>query len=157
MPPKVRAICGTMHERIYPGSCGCGATRVTLRSHLAPAEFQPRSDAESCEFCRRHQGIWISDPRGTLQIAADNQTTVSRFASGEVAFHFCAECGDLTYALCFALGGERQIAVVRRDLFAVIAACATPVTSTNFEGASLEDARKRRSQNWTPCEALGAL
>lgn len=146
-----------MRERLYAGSCGCGATKVTLSSCLAPEEFQPRSDAQSCEFCRRHQGIWISDPRGSLRIEASNRTTVTRFASGEVAFHFCARCAELCYALCLALGGERTVAVVRRDLFQAIAGLAKPVVSTNFEGASLDESRKRRSENWTPCEALGVL
>jgi len=145
-----------MQDRAYPGSCGCGATLVTLHSCLPPTEFQPRSDAESCEFCRRHRGIWISDPQGSLLIAAGNETIITRFASGEVAFHFCANCGELAYALSLALGGEGTVAVVRRDLFPTIAAVERPVTVTNFEGASLEEARKRRSENWTPCEALAA-
>ena len=144
-------------DRTYLGSCGCGATKVSLRSRLAPDEFQPRSDAQTCEFCRRHRGVWISDPRGSLLIDAGNETTVTRFASGEVAFHFCAKCGDLTYASCVDLGAQRQVAVARRDLFEVIRAAAKPVAVTNFEAALLADARKRRAENWTPCEALSAL
>ena len=146
-----------MSERDYLGSCRCGATQVTLCSRLAPEEFRPRSDAQTCDFCREHDGTWISDPRGRLLLGASNDTTVTRFASGEVAFHFCAKCRDLTYAIFRELTNERQLAVARRDLFPQIAAAAHTVVSANFEGASLTDARKRRSETWTPCEALSAL
>jgi len=91
-----------------------------------------------------------------LLLDANNETTVTRFASGEVAFHFCAKCRELTYAICGELTGERR-AVARRALFPQIAAAEQAVVSTNFEGASLMDARKRRSETWTPCEALSAL
>jgi len=144
-----------MNDRTYIGSCRCGTTKVTLLSRWAPSEFLPRSDAQTCDFCRQHGGIWISDPLGRLVLDAKNETTVSRFASGEVAFHFCARCNELTYAT--SEGAQRRVAVARRDLFPEIAAAAQLVTVTNFEGASLTDARKRRAENWTPCEALGVL
>src|SRR6478609_6263349 len=111
-----------MSERTYLGSCRCGATRVTFCSRLTPEEFRPRSDAQTCGFCREHGGIWISDPRGRLLLDANNETTVTRFASGEVAFHFCAKCRELTYAIFRELTNERQLAVVRRALFSQIAA-----------------------------------
>ena len=146
-----------MSERTYLGSCRCGATRVTFCSRLTPEEFRPRSDAQTCGFCREHGGIWISDPRGRLLLDANNETTVTRFASGEVAFHFCAKCRELTYAICRELAGERQVAIARRALFPQIAAAEQAVVSTNFEGSSLKDARKRRSETWTPCKAPSAL
>jgi len=134
--------------REYAGRCGCGATRVTLYSELAPEAFQPRSDAQSCGFCRQHAGIWISDPRGSLVIAASNPTRTQQFATAQVQFHFCAACDELAYAI-YADGADRTVAVVRRDLFASIAASAQPVISTNFEGEPEADARQRRLRNWT--------
>lgn len=143
-----------MSARPYAGSCRCHATKLTSFSHCAPGDFQPRSDARTCKFCARHRGIWISDPKGWLRIESRNPTMVRRFGSGEVAFHFCATCDDLTHAICADVTGQRRLAVVRRDSFEEIAAAAKPVVSTNFEGASLSAARKRRSESWTPCETL---
>jgi len=132
----------------YIGHCSCGATRVTLHSELAPEEFQPRSDAQTCGFCQRHGGIWISDPRGSLVIAASNATRTEQFATAQVQFHFCATCNELAYAI-YVDGADGKVAVVRRDLFAQIGSSARPVVNTNFEGEADVDARQRRLRNWT--------
>ena len=128
----------------YLGACSCGATRVTLTSPRAPGDFEPRSDAEHCAFCREHGGIWISDPAGTLAIEPGNATTTRRFASDQVEFHFCAACGELAYAVF------ERVGVARRDLFAAIAPLAKPVVATNFDGEALDRGRARRLAAWTP-------
>jgi len=136
------------HE--YRGSCSCGGTTLCLRSRRSPADFEPRSDAETCEFCRRNDGVWISDPEGELWIPESNRTRVERFASGSVAFHFCSGCEELTYAWYpDAVDGPR-VAVARLRLFAALRGLTQPLLRTNFEGAKSEQAAARRLRHWTP-------
>lgn len=74
---------------------------------------------------------------------------VERFASEQVTFHFCAKCHELAYAICADASAAKHVAVVRRDLFETIASAAKPVLVTNFEGATISEARKRRFETWT--------
>jgi hypothetical protein len=134
----------------YIGKCSCGAVEARLSSNLAPEQFQPRSDASSCGFCREHDGVWISDPAGKLELRAGDRTSVRSFASGKVEFHFCAACGDLAYALFADASQETAVAVVRVGLFEAIRSAARPVLVTSFEGETVEAGRQRRVAKWTP-------
>jgi len=138
--------------REYVGACACGSVEVRLTSALAPSEFQPRSDASTCAFCREHDGVWISDPAGALAIRAADRTSVRTFASERVGFHFCAACNELVYA---TFGdSSREVAVVRAALFEAIRSAARPTLATNFEGEQLEGARQRRLEKWTPVQRV---
>jgi hypothetical protein len=139
-----------LHE--YVGTCACGRTEVRLTSELAATEFQPRSDRATCQFCSEYDGVWISDPKGTLGLPPTDATTVRRFASEQVQFHFCSECNTLLYA-SFEDGG-RIVAVVRVALFEHIRQAALPTLVTNFETESLADGRQRRLAKWTPVADL---
>jgi hypothetical protein len=134
----------------YVGKCGCGRLEVRLESPLAADEFQPRSDAATCGFCREHDGVWISDPNGTLELRAADRTNVRRFASEQVQFHFCAECHDLAYAVFADTPRDRAVAVVRIALFESIRVAARPTLITSFEVETPAVGRQRRLANWTP-------
>lgn len=138
----------------YKGQCRCAAIQVALISDMKPEEFQPRSDAQTCHFCEQHKGIWISDPKGSLIVRQYGATDVQQFASGQVNFHFCAKCCELTYAAYTDAQSGKMVAVVRRDLFAQIAPVAKPVLSTNFEGESTTAGQARRLANWTPVKII---
>ena len=137
--------------RKYIGRCRCRGTELHLRSRLLPEQFQPRSDAETCNFCKQYDGTWISDPEGTLVSQSHSATQVKKFASEQVQFHFCAACGELIFARAVALTG-RWVAVARVALFEDIRHRARPVLPTVFDGESEEAAGSRRSKNWTPLE-----
>jgi hypothetical protein len=134
----------------YLGRCSCGFVEICLRSRLAPNEFQPRSDAPTCHFCREHDGVWVSDPDGLLTLPPDSRTLVRRFASEEVRFHSCRQCESLVYALFEDESTGRAVAVVRVALLEVIRTAARPTLVTNFEGEGLAQGRRRRLENWTP-------
>jgi hypothetical protein len=141
-------MAGPMHE--YIGKCVCGRIELRLASELAPAQFQPRSDAATCQFCSKHDGVWISDPSGMLRLSAAAATSVRRFASEQVQFHFCLACNTLVYA---SFEDEsRAVAVVRVALFESIRAAALPTLFTNFEAESVAAGRQRRLEKWTPVQ-----
>ena len=142
-----------MHE--YTGTCRCGATTMTLASNLAPEKFQPRSDAQTCHFCREHDGVWISDPRGLLQLGKNNTTAIRKFASQQIQFHFCLRCGELAYATYYDGEKDKEVAVVRVRLFDTIDAIALPVKATNFDQETLAAGRARKLAHWTPVMRQG--
>jgi hypothetical protein len=139
-----------MHD--YVGQCVCGRIEVHLDSELTPGQFQPRSDAATCRFCTAHDGVWISDPKGTLRLRAADQTTIKRFASGQVQFHFCAACDTLAYALFEDASAATTVAVVRVGLFESIRSAALPTVITNFETETVALGRQRRLEKWTPVQ-----
>jgi hypothetical protein len=132
----------------YVGQCTCGHVEVRLRSALGPSELQPRTDAETCAFCKQHDGVWISDPAGTLFVRGAAPTRVETFATEQVKFHFCADCGTLAYATF------ENVAVVRVALFEGIRAGAPAAAKTTFEGESVDAAKQRRLAKWTPLVTL---
>ena len=134
----------------YLGKCSCGFIEILLRSRLAPNEFQPRSDAPTCQFCREHDGVWVSDPDGMLTLPPDSLTLVRRFASEEVRFLACRQCESLVYALFEDESAGRAVAVVRVALLELIRTAARPTLVTNFESEGLAQGRRRRLENWTP-------
>lgn len=134
----------------YEGRCSCGRVELRFESELAPEKIQPRSDAATCRFCREHDGVWISDPRGTLEVHSAEVTRIERTGSRQVAFHFCPGCGDLVYATLEDESSGRVVGITRIALFEKIRDAAPPVRALNFDGEAVEAARKRRLANWTP-------
>jgi len=132
----------------YVGKCPCGRVEVRLLSELTPGQFQPRSDAQTCRFCSEHDGVWISDPRGTLELRPADATSVRTFASEQVRFHFCSVCNTLVYATFE--DAPRSVAVVRVALFESIRRAALPTLTTNFETENVASGRQRRLEKWTP-------
>jgi hypothetical protein len=137
-----------MHD--YVGRCACGRTELHLLSGLDASQFQPRSDAATCAFCSEHDGVWISDPGGTLRLRSSDQTRIETFASGQVKFNFCPGCDSLLYATFEDVAAGRSVAVVRLALFETIRAAAPRAMTTTFEGETLARGQQRRLENWTP-------
>jgi hypothetical protein len=134
----------------YVGSCTCGLLEVRLQSGLTAEQFQPRSDAPTCGFCREHDGVWISDRNGSIELRATDRTNVRRFGSRQVEFHFCPGCNQLAYAVCADAARDSALAVIRVALFESIRVAAQPTLITNFEGEPPAVGRQRRLDKWTP-------
>jgi hypothetical protein len=134
----------------YVGKCACGRLEVRLESGLAAEQFQPRSDAPTCAFCEQHDGVWISDPNGSLELRMADRTSVRSFGSGQVQFHFCTDCNELVYALFLDPSRDDAVAVVRVALFESIRVAAQPTLTTSFDGEDLAVGRQRRLAKWTP-------
>lgn len=134
----------------YLGKCPCGQVQLTLFIEIAAKDFTPRSDAKFCEFCRAHDGVWISDRKRSISLRAGDRTCVERFASGQVQFHFCAVCETLVYALFEDAVLKKRVAVARIALFDAIPCRHLPVAEFNLERETPNAARSRRLMNWTP-------
>jgi hypothetical protein len=136
--------------REHTGRCPCGRIEVVLATDVAADRLQPRSDAATCAFCREHDGVWVSDPAGSLVVRADDGTDARRFASRQVAFHFCPDCAALVYALFRDPLSPAVVGVVRLGLFPALRAVAPPPVVTSFDGEPADHGLRRRLQRWTP-------
>lgn len=81
------------------GTCHCTNILATLELTASPETIHPR--ACDCDFCRKHQAAFISDPNGSLTIQINNANNVSRYrqGSGQAEFLICRTCGVLVAVL----------------------------------------------------------
>jgi hypothetical protein len=77
------------------GSCHCGNVRVELEIARECSTYQPR--ACDCDFCRKHDAAWVSDPQGSLAIRIRDEGNIGfyRQGSGLAECLFCRNCGVL--------------------------------------------------------------
>jgi hypothetical protein len=76
----------------YPGSCHCGAIRLSFVSDKTPEQM--RVGRCGCSFCRRHGARTMGDPAGSVEFHARPQDlTRYRFGLGITDYLLCARCG----------------------------------------------------------------
>lgn len=80
------------------GSCRCAAVRVELQLPCPLTRITPRRC--DCDYCTAHDGIYLSHPRGRLDIYAAHPLRTERQGSGLARMLHCADCGDLIAVTC---------------------------------------------------------
>ena len=87
------------------GSCHCGAVHWTF------AGVPESATACNCTLCRRYGVLWAYDFEDeAIRVSGETQV----YAAGKyTAFHFCPNCGCVTYwrALAADKDGRRRMAV----------------------------------------------
>ncbi len=128
------------------GRCHCGNIAFTLTWEHAPAEIPAR--ACSCSFCRKHGGVWTSDPRARLVVTVGDQSLVSeyRFGTGTADFHCCARCGVVPVVSCRI--DERLYAVVSVNALEDFDPTLLRHAPASFEGEDTGSRLQRRQRNW---------
>ena len=81
------------------GGCHCGNILVDLELVRAPDSYHPR--ACDCDFCRKHNAAYVSDPQGSLALRINDERLSGRYrqGSGQAEFLFCGNCGVLVTVL----------------------------------------------------------
>jgi hypothetical protein len=132
----------------HEGGCHCGNLRVRLALTRPPAENATRSCG--CSFCRAHATRTVSDPRGQVEIRADDWSLVTRyrFGSGTADYLLCQSCGVYIGAVCETDLGARAVINVNSlaDRAEFPAASAFP----DHDEETVEARMQRRAANWTP-------
>ncbi len=97
------------------GSCHCGNILVDLELPKTPHSYAPR--ACDCDFCRKHDAAYVSDPQGSVVVwIGDGSLRGSyRQGSGQVEFLSCSNCGVLIGAF-YSNGGQLYAAVNTRSV-----------------------------------------
>lgn len=88
------------------GSCHCGAVRWEF-------DGVPESaTACNCTLCRRYAALWAYDHEHA-RIRGAGETTVYAWNRRAIGFHFCPDCGCVTWwrALAPEPDGRRRMAV----------------------------------------------
>ena len=116
----------------------------------------PGSDAAiparacGCSFCRKHGGVWTSNPQGSFRLHLNEGTRAEpyRFGTKTADFHVCPRCGAVPIVTC-TLDGARY-AVFNVNTFENVDRSEIAVAAADFEGETEEDRLARRRRNWTP-------
>lgn len=128
------------------GECHCGRVEVSFETALAPEAIELR--ACQCSFCRRHGAKTVTDPNGSLTIAAPaGGLSRYRFGHRTADYLVCANCG--VYIAAVINDGERRATLNAAGLMieGLHDRAPTPV-SLDHEDAS--GRRERRHRSWTP-------
>ena len=128
------------------GSCHCGAIGVALKVEDGTA-LSPRHCG--CEFCRRHGGLYVSDPSGHLTITLAEPDRVNRYTFGHKTAEFllCGRCGVMACAVCEIEG--RCYAVVNANLLTPpLAADKGSIPIADYEAEAVPERIDRRRQRW---------
>ncbi|NII12179.1 GFA family protein [Oleiagrimonas sp. C23AA] len=88
------------------GQCHCGAVHWRFDTPLEAATLC------NCTLCRRYAVLWAYGHEGE-GVTINGPTNSYRHGAGELAFHFCEQCGCVTHwrAMSTDEQGRRRMAV----------------------------------------------
>jgi len=130
------------------GSCHCGNIAFDLDWPGDANEIPAR--ACTCSFCRKHGGVWTSNPQGKLKVEVSEPTEVSQYAFGTktARFHICSRCGAVPVVTSEVDG--HTYAVVSVNAFDNVEPERLRHASATFDGETEADRLARRVRNWIP-------
>jgi hypothetical protein len=128
------------------GRCHCGNISFKLTWSPEPTEIQAR--ACDCSFCTKHGGVWTSCNTGSLMVAVDDPSLVSKYSFGTktAQFHICARCGVVPIVTS-AIEGHTY-AVVSVNAFEGVDQALLKRASASFEAEDEKARLSRRKKNW---------
>lgn len=131
---------------LIKGGCHCGNIAFSLTWEPDPPEIPAR--ACTCSFCRKHGGVWTSNPRGALTIAIAHPDLLSSYAFGTrtAEFQVCTRCGIVPVVTSRIDG--RLYAVVSVNAFENVDPSLLRRASADFEGEEQAARLSRRKRNW---------
>lgn len=79
------------------GACDCGNVSFSLKVPT-PSILQPR--ACDCEYCKKYQAVYVSDPEGTVTIDVQKSENINieKQGSEQAFFLICTQCQQLVSA-----------------------------------------------------------
>ena len=128
------------------GRCHCGNISFKFDLRSDPTEIPVR--ACSCTFCRKHGGLWTSNPGASLEVDVDDPAHVSRYRFGTATadFHICNRCGVVPVVTSRI--DARLYAVVSVNAFEGVEPDMLRPAVANFDDESEETRLARRARNW---------
>jgi hypothetical protein len=133
-------------EMLIAGKCHCGNISFSLAWEPDPAHIPARACA--CSFCKKHGGVWTSNPHGTLRILVEHPALVSKYSFGteRASFHICARCGIVPVVTSLIDG--KFYAVVNVNSFEGVDPSFIRRESTDFDGEDEKARLARWKRNW---------
>ena len=128
------------------GSCHCGNIRFSLHW----PEWNPPITVRACQctFCRKHGGVYTSNPSGRLQINIADSSRVTPYAFGTrtAEFHTCQVCGAVP-VVTSEIDGVLH-AVVNVNTFENVDKTDLNASPSDFDAEDLGGRLERRKRNW---------
>ena len=132
--------------RNISGKCHCGNIEYEFLWPGSGNDIPVR--ACSCTFCRKHNGVYTSHPKGQLKVWVSDQSRVNKYAFGTktAEFYICASCGVVPFVTSKIQG--KTYAVVNVNTFEDVNPEALVSSVTDFDGESIDERLQRRARNW---------
>ncbi len=133
---------------VIHGRCHCGNLSFDL--DWTPDSGAIPARACTCSFCRKHGGVWTSNPRGRLEVRVEDPAHVTRYAFGTKTadFHLCTRCG-IVPVVTSRIDGNTY-AVVSVNAFEGVDESRLARASASFDGEGTDTRLERRKRNWIP-------
>ena len=130
------------------GSCHCGNIEFDLEWESGAVGIPAR--ACTCSFCRKHGGVWTSDPRGRLEVRVGDRAHAAsyEFGSKTADFHVCTRCGVVP-VVTSRIDGDTY-AVVSVNALDGVDESRLSRASASFDGEGTDSRLARRKRNWIP-------
>ena len=130
------------------GKCHCGNIEYEFLWPESGNDIPVR--ACSCTFCRKHNGVYTSHPKGQLKVWVSDQSRVNKYAFGTktAEFYICASCGVVPFVTSKIQG--KTYALVNVNTFEDVNPEALVSSVTDVDGESIDERLQRRARNWIP-------
>jgi len=137
-----------MTDIAHNGGCHCGAIGFQYATAIRPDSWPMR--ACQCRFCRMHDALSTSDPRGTLVFSASNPDALQRyrFALKTADFLVCRRCGIYVGAVIDSASG--RFGIINTRALDTMPANIAHVGAVSYDNEDAKGRIKRREERWTP-------
>ena len=134
--------------RTIEGGCHCGNVSYRLVWPVEDDVIPAR--ACGCSFCRPRRATYTSHPEARLEAVIRDRDRLSRYRFGTQTadFYVCRRCGGMTFAVSQING--RDHAVVNVSTLDDAEAMSFDLSSTDFDGETVDERLERRARNWIP-------
>ena len=141
-----------MADHAYSGSCHCGSIGYTYETAVPPEEWSIR--ACQCAFCRAHDALSTSDPRGRIAFSANDPLRLQRyrFALMTADFLLCRNCGVYIGAVIDTDSG--RFGIINTHSLTPVPENIAVVAPITYDSEDTSGRVSRREERWTPVSAV---
>ena len=137
-----------MATHCYAGGCHCGAIGFRFRTAVDPSAWSIR--ACQCRFCRQHDALSTSDPKGSVEYLSARPESLQRyrFALRTADFLLCRECGVYIGAVIESEQG--RFGIINTHALAEQPADLAATQPISYDAENTGGRVQRREERWTP-------
>jgi hypothetical protein len=131
----------------FTGGCHCGNIEIEFETDIEPSLIEVR--ACQCSFCRKHNGLAMSDPNGHAAIRIDRAELLSSYEFGlkTAIYVVCKRCGVYVAAVTRE---EPTCAIVILNALDDRERFTQPPRPVDYGEEDRTARIARRHRNWTP-------
>jgi len=130
----------------FHGQCHCG--NISFTYEVSDAEAQLPVKVCICSFCRKHGGLYTTQPDGILNATFEDGSAVTRyrFGTNTADFYICNRCSIVPFVTC-EIDGNLYATVNINALEDLDVEKIAPLP-VDLDDESLEERIARRKRNW---------